>query len=315
MEATSLISIIIPVFNRVSLLKETIASIQNQSYKNWECILVDDGSTEETQVDIRQIINNDKRFKYYSRPSYKRKGPTSCRNYGFEKAKGEFIYFFDSDDFLKPFALEAYTSVFQVNTDGVLAHLERIDKKTGNLIDINCIDSDNLLEDYFLNKVSYFVCGILWRKSFLDKQTELFDENLGNLDDWDFNLRMIYTNPNIVRLDQVLVTYFQYEDSFKKEIQKGNDIEINSAFKARFKHLELLAQIDTQNRVKYSIHIADFYKKIVRNKLFANQENWFSYYQKASGLYLKSKAYLLFLKLSLAILVYKLTKKGYYLFD
>ena len=311
----AIVSIIIPVFNRASLIKKTLASIQNQTYQNWECIVVDDGSEDDVQSVIAQISADDARFRYLNRPSTKPKGPNACRNYGFENAKGNFIYFFDSDDFLKPNALQTYVGAFQENTDGVLAHVERVDKKTGELIDVNRIDSDNLVEDYFTYKVCYFVCGILWRKSFLGQQAELFDEALGNHDEWDFNLRMIYASPNMIRLPQVLVTYFQYEDSFKKEIQKGNELEIHSAFQARFKHLDLLAKIDSQNSVKYTLHIANFYKKIVRNKLFANQENWFSYYQKASSLYLKSNAYLSFLKLSVAIVLFKLTKKGYSLFD
>jgi glycosyltransferase involved in cell wall biosynthesis len=310
-----LVSIIIPTFNRADLISDTLESIRIQTYPNFECLIVDDGSTDDSKKVISSFCNSDKRFQLFSRPQDRIKGPNTCRNYGFENAKGDFIYFFDSDDFLKPNALETYINAFQENTDGVLAHVERVDKKTGELIDVNVIQSDNLIEDYFTYEVCYFVCGILWRKSFLDQQTELFDEALGNHDEWDYNLRMIYANPNMVRLDQILVTYFQYDDSFKREIQKGNDIEINSAFQARFKHLDLLAKIDSQNRIKYTLHIANFYKKIVRNKLFANQENWFSYYQKASSLYLKSNAYLSFLKLSVAIVLSKLTKKGYSLFD
>ena len=310
-----LVSVIIPTFNRAAVIIDTLESIRKQTYPNFECLVVDDGSTDDSIKVIASFCEKDNRFQLFSRPSNRMKGPNACRNYGFENAKGDFIYFFDSDDFLKPTALESYVDAFQQTTDGVLAHVERVNKKSGELQDVNRIESDNLIEDYFTNKVCYFVCGILWKKSFLDQQTELFDETIGNHDEWDFNLRMIYANPIMIRLPQVLVTYFQYDDSFKKEIQKGNDVELNSAFQARFKHLALLEKMDSQNKDKFTNHIANYYKKTVRNKLFAKQDNWFSYYQKASRLYLKSNAYLSFLKLSGAIVFFKCTKKGYSLFD
>lgn len=310
-----MVSIIIPVFNRASLIKETLKSIQIQTYENWECIVVDDGSDDNTESVIAQISANDSRFRLLKRPETKLKGPNSCRNYGFENAKGQFIYFFDSDDILKPIALESFINSFQNTTDGVLARVERIEKRSGKRVDVNTIYSDNLIEDYFNYKVCYFVCGIMWKKSFLDKQNELFDESLGNHDEWDFNLRMIYANPNMVRIHDILVTYFQYDDSFKKEIQKGNAVQLRSAFQARLKHLALLEKRDIHNKVKYSKHIANYYKKTVRNKMVANQENWFTYYQKANLFYFRSNSYFAILKLSTAILVYKFFKRGYSLFD
>lgn len=310
-----LVSIIIPTFNRAHLIGETLKSIQNQSYTNWECVVIDDHSTDGTKEVMNSFIQKDNRFRYYNKPSTKLKGPNSSRNYGFEKANGDLIYFFDSDDFLKPNALERYVEGFQENTDGVLAHVERVHKKTGDLIDINIIDSDNLIEDYFTYKVCYFVCGTMWRKSFLDKQTELFDETLGNHDEWDFNLRMIYNNPILIRLDAVLVTYYQYEDSFKKEIQKGNDSELNSAFQARLKHLTLLSEMDAKNKQIYTKHIADYYKKAVRNKLLWKQRNWFTYYKLALAFYFKSNNYLTILKMSFGIISFKLFGKGYSFFE
>ena len=310
-----LVSIIIPTFNRADLIIDTLRSIRAQTYQNFECLLVDDGSTDESNQVISSFCNSDKRFQLFIRPQNRIKGPNACRNYGFEQAKGDFIYFFDSDDFLKPNALETYINVFEENTDGVLAHVERVDKETGVLKDINKIDSDNLIEDYFLNKVSYFVCGILWRKSFLDKQSELFDESIGHHDEWDFNLRMIYAKANLIKVPQPLVVYFQHQNSFKNEIQKSNDFQIESALKARFKHLKLLTKQNSSNEKKYLKHIADYYKKIVRNKLVAHQNNWFFYYKKACVLYFKINEIQSILKMSCGIFFYSIFGKGYKFFE
>lgn len=310
----SLISIIIPAYNRADLIISTLESIRNQTYPQFECLIVDDGSEDETAEVVSEFMESDSRFLFYKRPAGSIKGPNTCRNYGFEKAQGDFIYFFDSDDFLKPHALETYIANFDTNTDGVLARVERVDRLTGILQDVNTIESDNLIEDYFTYKVCYFVCGILWRKSFLDKQDELFDESISNHDEWDFNLRMIYAEPKIIRIKEVLVTYFQYPDSFKNEIKKGNDFEINSAFEARFKHLDLLVKLNPAEKNRYTSHIADSYIKTVRNKLIHGQNNWFTYYKSAVYLKFKTNSLVPVIKLTLGIISLKFFGKGYSLF-
>ena len=95
-----LVSIIIPVFNRASLLPETLDSIVSQTYLNWECIIVDDGSTDSSLNVALGYAKKDNRFKVHSRPWFKKKGANSCRNYGFNLSNGEFIQWFDSDDLM-----------------------------------------------------------------------------------------------------------------------------------------------------------------------------------------------------------------------
>lgn len=310
-----LISIIIPVFNRANLIIPTLVSISEQSFEDYECLIIDDGSTDSTEAVVLKFIETDNRFKFYKRPLNRTKGPNACRNYGFEKAKGEFIYFFDSDDYLKPNALETFIKGFTFDTDGVLAQVERVDHKSGVLKDINVIESNNLIEDYFTYKICYFVCGMLWKKKFLEQQNELFDELIGNHDEWDFNLRMIYARPKIVKLKHALVIYYQYQDSFKNEVRKGNDEAINSAFRARHKHLRLLVNQHPKNKEIFTKHIANYYSKTVRNKLISNQTNWFRYYKAAVIQKLKTKSFLSIIKLTLGVISLKLIGKGYSFFE
>lgn len=93
-----LVSIIIPTYNRAHLISETLNSVLAQTYINWECIIVDDGSTDNTEEVIKKYLNSDSRFVYLSRPVNKKKGPSSCRNFGIAKSYGEYIVFLDSDD-------------------------------------------------------------------------------------------------------------------------------------------------------------------------------------------------------------------------
>src|SRR5690554_6608802 len=95
-----LVSIIIPTFNRAHLIGETLDSVLAQTYQNWECIVVDDGSTDGTDDLMGDYLAKDGRFKYHKRPDSKPKGANACRNIGLDKAVGEYIIFFDSDDLM-----------------------------------------------------------------------------------------------------------------------------------------------------------------------------------------------------------------------
>ncbi len=110
-----LVSIIIPTYNRGQLIGETLDSVAAQTYVNWECIIVDDGSTDDSQTVIEQYCKRDPRFKFYQRPALKPKGASSCRNYGFAKSKGDLIQFLDSDDLLDKDKLNEQLSIYTLD--------------------------------------------------------------------------------------------------------------------------------------------------------------------------------------------------------
>lgn len=102
----NLVSIIIPTYNRADLLPETLNSIIAQTYTNWECIVVDDGSTDNTAELLDAFTQKDSRIQYYPRPSYYNPGGNGARNFGFVRSNGEFIKWLDSDDLLGENQLE-----------------------------------------------------------------------------------------------------------------------------------------------------------------------------------------------------------------
>ena len=82
-----LVSIIILTFNRGHLIGETLDSVMLQTYENWECIVVDDGSRDNTSKLLKSYVQKDSRFQYHHRSSKRLKGANACRNYGFELSK------------------------------------------------------------------------------------------------------------------------------------------------------------------------------------------------------------------------------------
>lgn len=97
-----LVSIIIPTYNRANLIGETLDSVIAQTYTNWECIVVDDGSKDNTDEVMASYVAKDSRFRYFHRPDAHKPGGSGARNYGFLQSKGKYINWFDSDDLMVP---------------------------------------------------------------------------------------------------------------------------------------------------------------------------------------------------------------------
>ncbi|WP_428231305.1 glycosyltransferase family 2 protein [Flavobacterium sp.] len=98
-----LVSIIIPCFNQAQYLDDALQSVLNQSYSNWECIIVNDGSTDYTDEVAKRWCRLDNRFKYYHKQNG---GLSNARNFGLDRIKGDYIQFLDSDDYLDKLKLE-----------------------------------------------------------------------------------------------------------------------------------------------------------------------------------------------------------------
>lgn len=99
-ENQPLVSIIMPVYNCERFLSESIESVISQSYKNWELLIVDDGSKDKSVSIIESYVAKDSRIRFYKNESGEH-GPGSARNYGMEQIQGKYTYFIDSDDWIE----------------------------------------------------------------------------------------------------------------------------------------------------------------------------------------------------------------------
>ena len=100
----ALVSIITPSYNSAKFIAETIQSVQNQTYQNWEMIIVDDGSSDETENVVLSIIQNENRIQFHK--LNQNSGPAVARNTGIEKASGDYMTFIDADDIWFPTFIE-----------------------------------------------------------------------------------------------------------------------------------------------------------------------------------------------------------------
>jgi glycosyltransferase involved in cell wall biosynthesis len=191
MLTNKLISIIIPTFNRGDLIGQTLNSIINQNYTNWECLIVDDGSIDSTKELMAKYTETDKRFQYHLRPSNRIKGANSCRNYGFELSKGDYIKWFDSDDIMHPDFLERQIEMLSKNEDlsFCASFSETFVDQIENVVGLNnpeIYNLENSLYNYIIGKLIFLTPSPLWKRDFLNNKN-LFDETLSNAQETDFN--------------------------------------------------------------------------------------------------------------------------------
>lgn len=132
----TLISIIIPVYNRQDLIGECVGSIRKQSHQNFEIILIDDGSTDQTVEICRALAEEDPRIRLMTA---EHGGVSAARNIGLDAAKGEYVFFIDSDDIIHPLLLETLLRAMRANSADiggttVLNILEKHWHKTADII-------------------------------------------------------------------------------------------------------------------------------------------------------------------------------------
>ncbi len=177
-----MLSIIIPVYNREKLLQETLNSVLAQTRDDWECILIDDHSTDATESVILEYCRRDPRFRYIRRPDEAPKGPSSCRNAGYAVSKGEFVYFLDSDDLIGECFMESFLPELEKDDslDYVLLRfirfdgdIKRIVRRSGELPDDMTVQ-EAMAAFRIAQGTQYFI----WRRSFLARQDHLWREDL-----------------------------------------------------------------------------------------------------------------------------------------
>lgn len=204
-----LISIIIPCYNSEETLEQTLKSVFNQNYDEWEAIMVNDGSPDNLETIALKWVGKDSRFKYYKKENG---GLGSARNYGVEKALGTYILPLDSDNMIRP--------------DFVLKAINIMDaqKKLGVVYgDVMCFGDKN--ERWYVGEFSLFkmlnhnfidACAVI-RKKLFDEVGD-YDENLPyqGHEDWDFWLRVLKTGYKFYYLNEVTFDYRVSESSMIK---------------------------------------------------------------------------------------------------
>ena len=188
-----LVSVIMPSYNREESLGNAINSIIKQTYSNWELIIVDDCSTDETSGLVQKFLNEDSRIKFIRLKE--NSGACTARNVGIENSKGEFITFLDSDDEYLPKKIEKQLDLFkkaQIDNLGVVS-CGRVDCQDGVIYQKTLPQKKRDYYKSLLSKESRIGAGtpFLMVKAYIIKEEGiLFDPQMPAMQDWDFLIRI-----------------------------------------------------------------------------------------------------------------------------
>ncbi len=191
----SKISIIIPNHNKAQYIAETLASVRAQIFQDWEAIIVDDASTDDSVAVIEKFITGDGRFKLIRNDECK--GGSASRNIGIKNAIGGYVMFLDSDDILTRDCLQRrYEAIVgDRSLDCVIASmgLMKDGKKMESCQWVPFGTREDMLKRFLAHKMPFSVMQPLWRKAFVERVGG-FDEKYPRLQDVEFHTRAFFEN-------------------------------------------------------------------------------------------------------------------------
>lgn len=209
------ISIIIPVYNKIKYLRTLLNQIKNQSFMDYECLLVDDGSTDGSGIICDEFSYIDSRFKVLH---ISNGGVSNARNIGLDNASGEYITFIDADDEILPMYIEnLYNCIYKSEADIVISGYEKFWDTNDNNIKIShpykkgFYKLDDCIDDFaeVQNATGLFGCCVskIFKKDLC--QNIYFDNNIFLAEDFDFYLKIYSRAKSLFFDDQHLYLYRQ----------------------------------------------------------------------------------------------------------
>ena len=272
-----LISVIVPCYNQAQYLDECLQSVLDQTYPNWDCIIVNDGSPDNTEEVAKKWLEKDARFKYYYKEN---RGLSSARNFGIGKAEGEWILPLDSDDYISNDYLDLAKNHF-ANQDLKVIYCEA--QKFGVL------NENWKLKEFSLFNLAVenlIFCSAFFRKEDWEKVGG-YDENLlHGLEDWDFWISLLKNDGKVLKLNEICFFYRIKENSMLKDLKMSkNSLPLMYIEK---KHIDFFhGQLGPFNRMYHQniqneivINIISRKRKLSRwvNQAYAFFENLFYKY-------------------------------------
>jgi glycosyltransferase involved in cell wall biosynthesis len=223
------IGIVIPCYNQGKYIKETIDSLKASTYKNFQCVIINDGSTDNSDEIIKKEIENDKRFEYFIQ---KNKGLSNARNTGIKKLNSKYILCLDSDDKISETYIENGIKYLEEN-DNISIYYGKAKFFFDNGLEVDWnlpeFNYKNLLEN------NHIYCSYIYRRREYN-ETGGYDENMKGYEDWDFIIRLLNGNKKVFMTNDTVFFYRRHDgsmdsiqskkiDEYKKYIREKN-IEI-----------------------------------------------------------------------------------------
>ena len=267
MKNATLISVVIPAYNAGQFLDETLESVLSQTYENWECIIVNDGSTDNTESVAKKWCEKDSRFRLTNKENG---GLSSARNWGIKEPKAEYIAFLDADDILTSDSLEVRINVLiEQNVDLVATKLQHFTDKLPKVSknnarqDVLYYAKEELTQLMAFNKVT--PSTVLCKKSVMDEVGGFtWHKKAEDLHCW---LKVLFAGYKIYRIDETLLLYRLVENSMSSTDRNCSKevFEIIYSFKDEILSLDIDFQIYINHWLRKYVFLQDEIGNILPN--------------------------------------------------
>ena len=239
-----LISVVVPCYNQAQYLDECLQSVLDQTYQDWECIIVNDGSPDNTEEVAKKWVEKDPRFKYL----YKENGGlSSARNAGIEIAEGEWIQFLDSDDKIEKekFTISSkYFSAFDIIfSEYSLIINDKISETFKNQFVDYKIDFESIILNWDLNYTIPIHCALI-----KNEQLPRFNNNLRAKEDLVFWIQYFLKTPKYFIINKQYAIYRINETSMTRNIDHMHENELKA-------YNYIFQELITKDHLKYNFLI------------------------------------------------------------
>nr|WP_312539064.1 glycosyltransferase family 2 protein [Moraxella sp. CTOTU47616] len=241
------VSIVMPVYNVENYIASSIKSVLNQTYKNFELIIVIDGSKDNSEAIAKEFEKADNRVKVYTKPNG---GISDARNFGLNIATGEYIFFLDSDDWIENNLLKENIEIMVDKQLDFLVfgfYQDSVDEEEKLIKQVKHLPEDNIwlngeaihLSPYMLNILGY-AWNKIYRKQYLNQNNISFINGISLFEDILFNAKVYQHSDRILFNKKAYVHYIQRPvETLTKQFHE------NSFDWVKLKHKALLEFIDT----------------------------------------------------------------------
>ena len=242
-----LISVIVPIYNVENYLRMCLDSIQNQTYTNFECLLINDGSPDSSAEICREYVDKDSRFRYFEKENG---GVSSARNLGMKCANGDYITFVDPDDWLDPDYLEIlYLKMMEYDADVAIATYKKYSVSDGCYY-FHVLDQDYYEKPYRESFDSTFNVswGKLFKRSLL--YSLVFNEQRVMGEDLEFNFKVFLRLNKCLYIHKPLYNFRQHNSSTRARILTDKDLMDDLEIRMERVPYLLVRNIDPQTYIE-----------------------------------------------------------------
>lgn len=209
-KTTPTVSVIVPCYKQAEYLSETLDSVLAQTYPNWECIVVNDGSPDNTDAIAKAYLEKDHRFKYFYQENH---GLATARNNGIANSTGEYILPLDADDLIAPTYIEKAVDRFKHYPETKLVYCKgHTFGKSNHPMDLVDYNYDTFIWG------NCIFCSAVYKRSDYDLTDGYNPNMIHGLEDWDFWLSLLKKEDHIFRIDEILFYYRVKESSMVKDL-------------------------------------------------------------------------------------------------